>query len=473
MRDPDPQAQGGGERLRAAGVAFEHGLLEAEARELNIGFVSRITRRRPWVRLKMAATLDGRTALEDGRSQWITGPEARRDGHAWRARACAVLTGIGTVKTDNPQLTVREVATPRQPLRVIVDSRLETPPDARILQGERVLVFAAREGTLPNAEVVVLPNARGKVELPQMLAALAARGINELHVEAGFRLNGSLVREGCVDEFLVYLNPSFLGDTAQGMLDLPAPAALDARLRLEVISTVQLGGDLRLLARPAAAAERGTKDLDRNTRAAPRRIEARAVLDELHRGEVVAAADTFERACQFVCGHPARHRRADARRFLRRDDIEVDGNAERGGAAGRDAERLLEDAVQTAFMHFLDVKNAYAEALETLALFRLEAAHADQADVLRLDHAGGEAVERVVVLTEEPRERHAVQASGMAGARRVRVHVRVDPDQAERSLYAARHAGPCTARAAVVAAEDTRQALVRDRVGDGGGEQAA
>jgi diaminohydroxyphosphoribosylaminopyrimidine deaminase/5-amino-6-(5-phosphoribosylamino)uracil reductase len=254
MRDPDPQAQGGGERLRAAGVAFEHGLLEAEARELNIGFVSRITRRRPWVRLKMAATLDGRTALEDGRSQWITGPEARRDGHAWRARACAVLTGIGTVKTDNPQLTVREVATPRQPLRVIVDSRLETPPDARILQGERVLVFAAREGTLPNAEVVVLPNARGKVELPQMLAALAARGINELHVEAGFRLNGSLVREGCVDEFLVYLNPSFLGDTAQGMLDLPAPAALDARLRLEVISTVQLGGDLRLLARPAAAA---------------------------------------------------------------------------------------------------------------------------------------------------------------------------------------------------------------------------
>ena len=251
MRDPNPQAQGGAERLRAAGIAFESGLLEEEARELNLGFVSRMTRRRPWVRLKVAATLDGRTALKDGRSRWITGAEARRDGHEWRARACAILTGIGTVKADDPQLTVREVDTPRQPLRVVVDSRLETPHDARILQGERALVFAARDGTLPNAEVVVLPNASGKVELAQMLAALADRGINELHVEAGFRLNGSLVREGCVDEFLVYLNPSFLGDTAQGMLDLPAPASVDARLKLKVISTAQLGGDLRLLARPA------------------------------------------------------------------------------------------------------------------------------------------------------------------------------------------------------------------------------
>jgi diaminohydroxyphosphoribosylaminopyrimidine deaminase/5-amino-6-(5-phosphoribosylamino)uracil reductase len=253
MRDPNPQAAGGAERLRGAGIVFESGLLEAEARELNIGFVSRMTRRRPWVRLKVAATLDGRTALEDGRSQWITGPQARRDGHEWRARACAILTGIGTVKVDNPQLTVREVKTPRQPLRVVIDSRLETPHDARILQGERVLVFAAREGRVPNADVVVLPNAHGKVELPQMLEALAERGINELHVEAGFRLNGSLVREGCVDEFLVYLNPSFLGDTAQGMLDLPAPAGLDARLKLKLVSTTQLGGDLRLLARPAAS----------------------------------------------------------------------------------------------------------------------------------------------------------------------------------------------------------------------------
>jgi diaminohydroxyphosphoribosylaminopyrimidine deaminase / 5-amino-6-(5-phosphoribosylamino)uracil reductase len=252
MRDPNPQASGGGERLGAAGISFEYGLLEEEARELNIGFISRVTRGRPWVRLKVAATLDGRTAMADGRSQWITGPEARRDAHEWRARACAILTGIGTVKADDPQLTVREVATPRQPLRVVIDSRLETPHDARILQGERVLVFAARDGSLPNADVVALPNANGKVQLPQMLAALAARGINELHVEAGFRLNGSLAREGCVDEFLVYLNPSFLGDTAQGMVDLPAPASLEGRPRLTIVSTTQLGGDLRLLARPAA-----------------------------------------------------------------------------------------------------------------------------------------------------------------------------------------------------------------------------
>ena len=252
MRDPNPQAAGGAERLAAAGVRVEHGLLEDEARELNIGFVSRVTRGRPWVRLKVAATLDGRTALPDGRSQWITGPEARRDGHRWRARASAILTGIGTVRADDPQLTVRDVDTPRQPLRVIVDSRVETPPNARILQGERVLVFAARAGELANAEVVALPNAGGKVELPAMLAELARRGVNELHVEAGFRLNGSLVREGCVDEFLVYLNPSFLGDQAQGMLDLPLAGSLGERLRLRLLSLERLGDDLRLLARPAA-----------------------------------------------------------------------------------------------------------------------------------------------------------------------------------------------------------------------------
>lgn len=253
MRDPNPQAAGGAERLRAAGIRFEYRLLESEARELNIGFVSRVTRGRPWVRLKIAATLDGRTALADGRSQWITGSEARRDGHHWRARASAILTGIGTVKADDPQLTVREVSTPRQPLRVIVDSRLETPPSARVLQGERTLVFAARAGDLPNAEVMVLRNAHGKVELPRMLEVLAERGVNELHVEAGFRLNGSLVREGCVDEFLLYLNASFLGDSAQGMLDLPAPQALGARLRLNIHSMERLGDDLRVLARPVAS----------------------------------------------------------------------------------------------------------------------------------------------------------------------------------------------------------------------------
>jgi diaminohydroxyphosphoribosylaminopyrimidine deaminase/5-amino-6-(5-phosphoribosylamino)uracil reductase len=252
LRDPNPAAARGGDALAAARIRFEHGLMESEARELNIGFLSRVTRGRPWVRLKAAATLDGRSALANGVSQWITGAEARRDGHRWRARACALLTGIGTVKADDPRLTVREVETPRQPLRIVIDSRLELPPAAKILQGPRVLVFAGKQATPPdNAELVVLPNANGKVELPRMLEELGRRGINELHVEAGYRLNGSLVREGCVDEFLLYLNPSFLGDAAQGMFDLPPIARLEERMSLKIVSLDRLGDDLRLLARPA------------------------------------------------------------------------------------------------------------------------------------------------------------------------------------------------------------------------------
>ena len=251
MTDPNPQATGGGAALAAAGIRFEHGLMEAAARELNIGFVSRVTRGRPWVRLKAAATLDGRSALADGSSQWITGPEARKDGHRWRARASAVLTGIGTIKADDPRLTVREVQTTRQPLRVIVDSRLETPPSARILEGEKVLVFSGRAGKLKNADVIPLPNPQGKVDLPRMLEELAGRGVNELHVEAGFRLNGSLMREGCVDELLLYFNPSLLGDSAQGLFDLPAPESLEKRLKLRILSLERLGEDLRVLARPA------------------------------------------------------------------------------------------------------------------------------------------------------------------------------------------------------------------------------
>jgi len=251
MLDPNPKAAHGGEALQAAGIRFEHGLMAEEAGELNIGFVSRMTRGRPWVRLKVAATLDGRSALADGRSQWITGAEARRDTHRWRARACGILTGIGTVKADDPRLTVREVDTPRQPLRVIVDSRLETPPGARILQGDRVLIFSARKGEMRNAEVVALPNPEQKVDLPKMLEELARRGVNELHVEAGFRLNGSLAREGGVDEFLLYLNPSLLGEGTQGMFDLPPPVALDQRRALRLISVERCGEDLRILARPA------------------------------------------------------------------------------------------------------------------------------------------------------------------------------------------------------------------------------
>ncbi len=249
--DPNPVAAHGGEKLKAAGIRFESGLLEDQARELNIGFFSRITRGRPWVRLKIAATLDGRTALADGRSQWITGPEARKDGHRWRARACAVLTGIGTVKADNPRLTVREVETPRQPLRVVVDSRLETPHDAKVLDGGGTLIFTAIDADRPlNAETHRLPNPHGKVELPEMLNELARRGVNELHVEAGFRLNGSLVREGCVDEFLIYLNPSLLGDEALGMVQLPGISSLDQKLKLRISSLERVGEDIRILARP-------------------------------------------------------------------------------------------------------------------------------------------------------------------------------------------------------------------------------
>jgi diaminohydroxyphosphoribosylaminopyrimidine deaminase / 5-amino-6-(5-phosphoribosylamino)uracil reductase len=250
MRDPNPEAGGGGARLAAAGVRFEVGLFENQARELNIGFVSRVTRGRPWVRMKVAATLDGRTALANGSSRWITGAEARKDGHRWRARACALLTGIGTVKADDPRLTVREVETPRQPLRIVVDSRLETPPNAKILRGEKVLIFCARASrNIAGAEVVEMPNAQGKVDLAAMLGELSRRGVNELHVEAGFKLNGSLVREGCVDEFLIYLAPSFLGDSAQGMLDLAQISSLDQRLRVSLRSVERVGEDLRIVAR--------------------------------------------------------------------------------------------------------------------------------------------------------------------------------------------------------------------------------
>ena len=250
MLDPNPQAAHGGAQLAAAGIGFEHGLMADEAKELNIGFVSRMTRGRPWVRMKIAATLDGRTALADGRSQWITGAEARKDGHRWRARACAILTGIGTVKADDPRLTVRDVATSRQPLRVVVDSRLEMPEKAKILEGGNTLIFCGVENARKlNAEVVTLPNKNNKVELPRMLEELARRGVNELQVEAGFRLNGSLAREGCVDEFLVYLNPSFLGDEAQGMLALSGISSLEQKIKTRITSLDRIGDDIRILAR--------------------------------------------------------------------------------------------------------------------------------------------------------------------------------------------------------------------------------
>ncbi|KAB2923770.1 MAG: bifunctional diaminohydroxyphosphoribosylaminopyrimidine deaminase/5-amino-6-(5-phosphoribosylamino)uracil reductase RibD [Dechloromonas sp.] len=257
MSDPNPLVAGKGlSLLQAAGIGTACGLLEHEARELNIGFVARMTRGRPWLRLKAAASLDGKTALNNGLSQWITGPAARRDGQRWRARACAVLTGIGTVRDDDPQLNVRDFPTPRQPLRVVVDSQLETPVNARILHGGPVLVAgavddAAKMAALQaaGAEVLVLPNAAGKVELKDLLAELGRRGINEVHAEAGFKLNGSLLREDLVDELLLYLAPCLLGHAASGLFNLPELASLDGKRLLAVRDLRQIGEDIRLIAR--------------------------------------------------------------------------------------------------------------------------------------------------------------------------------------------------------------------------------
>jgi diaminohydroxyphosphoribosylaminopyrimidine deaminase/5-amino-6-(5-phosphoribosylamino)uracil reductase len=257
MQDPNSRVAGSGfAALRAAGIQVESGLMQDEARALNIGFVARMSRGRPWVRMKIAASLDGRTALANGQSQWITGPEARRDGHAWRARACALLTGIGTVRDDDPQLNVREIETTRQPLKVVVDSRLQLPLSAKLLESGRVLVAAAVDDQAgiaalqdKGAEVVVLPNARGKVALTELMRELARRELNEVQVEAGFRLNGSLLVAGLVDELLIYLAPGILGDGACGMFSLPELADLAQKRLVQFTDVRTIGSDIRILAR--------------------------------------------------------------------------------------------------------------------------------------------------------------------------------------------------------------------------------
>ena len=256
MQDPNPQVAGQGiARLQAAGIAVECGLMEASAIALNLGFISRMIGGMPLLRSKIAMSLDGRTALSNGASQWITGAPARRDGHHWRARSCAVLTGIGTVLADDAQLSVREVETSRQPLRVVLDSTLRIPLTARILQGGGTLIYTAMRDAQKiamleqaGAAVVVLPSGNGRIDLAACMQDLAARGCNEVLVEAGPTLNGALMQAGLLNELVLYLAPQLLGDMARGMAQLGELTRLAQRIELGWQDVRQIGQDLRIIA---------------------------------------------------------------------------------------------------------------------------------------------------------------------------------------------------------------------------------
>jgi diaminohydroxyphosphoribosylaminopyrimidine deaminase/5-amino-6-(5-phosphoribosylamino)uracil reductase len=261
MSDPNPLVAGNGlEQLKVAGIEVQCGLMAVEARALNRGFISRMTRGLPWVRMKIAASLDGKTALSNGKSQWITGPLARADGHHWRAQACAILTGVGTVKEDDPSLNVRDVETQRQPWRIIVDSKLETPVNAKILnhlEQSGVIIVCANLDSLDSqqkakafealgVEVIAMTNNFGKVDLPKLFAYLAKeREMNEIHVESGFKLNGSMLREDCVDELLLYYAPFFMGEGIS-MANVPTLPSLKPREDWQIIDQSLIGDDFRL-----------------------------------------------------------------------------------------------------------------------------------------------------------------------------------------------------------------------------------
>ena len=229
MQDPNPLVAGKGTSLlKQSGINVLVGLMGEWAKDLNVGFVSRMTNNRPWVRMKIAASLDGKTALNNGVSQWITGEAARHDGHRLRARSCAILTGIGTVLEDDPQLSVRFIETPRQPLRIIIDSRLKIPTTARVLRGEGELIFTTTDNKERisalkevGARPIILPNEKGKIDLAGLMQILADFEINELLVEAGNRLSSAFISEGLVDELIIYLAPNLIDNRAMSMLQKP------------------------------------------------------------------------------------------------------------------------------------------------------------------------------------------------------------------------------------------------------------
>ncbi len=258
--DPDPQVDGRGlKRLRDAGITVDTGLLQAPARELNSGFFSRIERRRPFVRVKLAMSLDGRTALANGSSKWITGEQARADVQRWRARSSAILTGSGTALADDPRLTVRLDDVPHvPPLRVVLDRLLRTPEGAHLLDGRAPTLMLhgtlARPGLrFADVECVEVPETDTGLDLDAVLGMLAGRGVNELHVEAGPTLSGALFAAGLVDELLLYVAPVLLGDRARPLMALPSLADMADRWHLDVMDRQVLGEDMRLRLRPRAA----------------------------------------------------------------------------------------------------------------------------------------------------------------------------------------------------------------------------
>ncbi|HSC46939.1 MAG TPA: bifunctional diaminohydroxyphosphoribosylaminopyrimidine deaminase/5-amino-6-(5-phosphoribosylamino)uracil reductase RibD [Gammaproteobacteria bacterium] len=260
MTDPNPQVSGKGfELLRAKGIRVDTGLMEAQARALNPGFISRMARGRPWVRSKLAVSLDGRTALAGGVSKWISGEAAREDVHRWRARSSAVLTGIGTLLADDPSFSVRLPGEWRQPMKVVVDTNLSTPADAKIFKREPDAVYIATAVDDPEeqeallaagANIQVFPEKRGFMDLKAILETLAELECNEVLMEAGAGMNGALLEAGLLDEFILYMAPHLLGDTARGMFSLPPLGSMEERRELQIMDARMVGEDLRLILRP-------------------------------------------------------------------------------------------------------------------------------------------------------------------------------------------------------------------------------